>query len=261
MMVFATAGPKFNVGAKSQLEEDSEPGEAPSLPYFQILTLALTISRLVLVFQYVQALYLTRQYKKIRIPMALIAATYLVAAMVYLGLYWTFNNLNSQNGNRSYITWYVIAICETILATAISMKWRAISFKGTHLVQRMSLLTLIIIGEGVIGVAEKCQMVVQGSDALEWSASTVADIVCATLILYLFYLVYFGWLEEEHFGSIRQQIWSFLHFPLHVALVLAVEGVAQCIMWRVRLHISCQAPTLTMASSRLRCIVPITLQT
>jgi hypothetical protein len=37
--------------------------------------------------------------------------------------------------------------------------------------------------------------------------------------------------QEEHFGTIRQQIWAFLHFPLHLALVLAVEGVAQSLAW------------------------------
>lgn len=44
-------------------------------------------------------------------------------------------------------------------------------------------------------------------------------------------MIYFDWIHEELFGTIRQQIWSFLHFPLHVALVLAVEGASQCITW------------------------------
>lgn len=67
-------------------------------------------------------------------------------------------------------------------------------------------------------------------------------------------MIYFDWMEEKrHFGTIRQQIWyasepclqqktlltthallsrSALHFPLHLALVLAVEGMSQCIAWR-----------------------------
>lgn len=36
---------------------------------------------------------------------------------------------------------------------------------------------------------------------------------------------------ERHFGTIRQQIWSFLHFPLHIAFVLTMEGVGQNIVW------------------------------
>jgi hypothetical protein len=33
-------------------------------------------------------------------------------------------------------------------------------------------------------------------------------------------------MSEDHFGTIRQQIWAFVHFPLHLALVLAVEGTS-----------------------------------
>jgi hypothetical protein len=36
----------------------------------------------------------------------------------------------------------------------------------------------------------------------------------------------------EHFGTIRQQIWAFLHFPFHMALVLLMEGINQFVIWR-----------------------------
>lgn len=35
----------------------------------------------------------------------------------------------------------------------------------------------------------------------------------------------------EH-GGIRRELWAFLHFPFHLALVLLVEGAAQFIVWR-----------------------------
>lgn len=44
-------------------------------------------------------------------------------------------------------------------------------------------------------------------------------------------MIYFDWLPHKHFGSIRQQIWSFLHFPFHLALVLFMEGAAQFLIW------------------------------
>ena len=46
--------------------------------------------------------------------------------------------------SNAYIAWYVVAVVETIINIAVSSKWKVVSFKGTHLVQRMSLLTLII---------------------------------------------------------------------------------------------------------------------
>jgi hypothetical protein len=36
----------------------------------------------------------------------------------------------------------------------------------------------------------------------------------------------------EHFGILRQQIWTFLHFPFHMALVLLMEGTNQLVSWR-----------------------------
>lgn len=45
-------------------------------------------------------------------------------------------------------------------------------------------------------------------------------------------MLYFDWLNRSQFGSIRQQIWAFLHFPFHLALVFLVEGAAQFIRWR-----------------------------
>jgi low temperature requirement protein LtrA len=196
-----------------------------------MLSIFLMISRLVLVLQYFLVMWLTRKYKHHALPIGLLAGTYFLAAMVYLGLFFTFH-LNLRGVNHSYIFWYITAILETIIATGISSVWRNISFKGTHLVERMSLLTLIILGEGVIGIAKSFQKIVQSEGALRFTASTVANVVCAVLILYMIYMIYFDWNDEEHFGTIRQQIWSALHFPLHLALVLAVEGVSQCITWR-----------------------------
>jgi hypothetical protein len=45
-------------------------------------------------------------------------------------------------------------------------------------------------------------------------------------------MLYFDRMTEEHFGSIKQQVWSFLHFPLHTVLVLVLQGVSLLIIWR-----------------------------
>lgn len=45
-------------------------------------------------------------------------------------------------------------------------------------------------------------------------------------------MLYFDRIQEEHFGSIKQQVWSFLHFPLHTVLVLVLQGVSLLIIWR-----------------------------
>ncbi|KAF2486405.1 bacterial low temperature requirement A protein-domain-containing protein [Neohortaea acidophila] len=227
MLGFAITGPKFDVGQVSSEQE----GEGPSYRSFQYFSLILMASRLILVCQYIQSLFFMRHFKRTRLPMVLIASTYSIAAVVYLGLFWSFHPSADGSQNNSFIAWYVVAIMETALVTTISCIWRHISFKGTHLVQRMSLLTLIILGEGVIGLAERCSAIVEATVFDISAASTLGNVCCGIFILYFLYMLYFDRIQEKHFGTIRQQIWAFLHFPLHVFLVLAVEGVGQCLIW------------------------------
>jgi hypothetical protein len=135
-----------------------------------------------------------------------------------------------QNSNV-YIAWYIIAISETILTVAVSCIrfGRVISFKGTHMVQRMSLLTLIILGEGIIVICKSISKIVK-NDYL-WTAQVVGQIIAAVLIIYFLYMLYFDRMQEEHFGTIKQQIWSFGHFPLHTVLVLVLQGISLLIVW------------------------------
>lgn len=44
-------------------------------------------------------------------------------------------------------------------------------------------------------------------------------------------MLYFDQIEHERFGTIRQQIWALLHYPLHVAILLCVEGSTSMIVW------------------------------
>jgi hypothetical protein len=50
---------------------------------------------------------------------------------------------------------------------------------------------------------------------------------------YLLFLSYFEQIEHVRFGTIRQQIWAMLYYPLHVAIVLTVEGSTHFITWWV----------------------------
>ncbi|KAM3416618.1 Uncharacterized protein BST61_g8209 [Cercospora zeina] len=227
LIVFAVCGPKFNPGEESN---DDTP-DKPNLNYFQGMTIALMASRLVLVAQHLQALCFAREYKKSKMPIIFVALTYFVAAMIYLGLFWGLRVVDANGDNHTYWTWYGTAVLETIIITGISMRHRNLSFEGTHLVERMSLLTLIILGEGAIATAKACQYIAYSEGEFSFSGSVGASIFCAVLILYLLYMIYFDFQNEEYFGPIRTQIWSTLHFPLHLALVLAVEGISQSIMW------------------------------
>lgn len=45
-------------------------------------------------------------------------------------------------------------------------------------------------------------------------------------------MIYFDWMMHSQFGVLREEIWAFLHFPFHLALVFLVEGTSQFIIWR-----------------------------
>jgi len=44
-------------------------------------------------------------------------------------------------------------------------------------------------------------------------------------------VLYFDQIEHDRFGTIRQQLWALLHYPLHVAILLTAEGSTLLIIW------------------------------
>jgi hypothetical protein len=112
----------------------------------------------------------------------------------------------------------------------------------------VGILTLIVMGEGIIGMTKSVTYIARYS-AYTTSATigvviaAVSLIVCSTpgtlhlfpslrvFVQYLLWVLYFYQIEHDRFGSIRQQIWAMLHDPLHVAIVLTVEGSTQSITW------------------------------
>lgn len=143
------------------------------------------------------------------------------------------------------LTRVVIAILEGLTVLLIAMTWRIVSFKYTHIVERLQLLTLIIIGEGIIGMIKSVACITKGQ--AKNNSTEFGSVVAAVLLLvrfsntiigtlsnfeqYLIYMLYFDQFSEDRFGTLRQQIWSLLHYPLHMAIVICVEGNTSLIVW------------------------------
>jgi low temperature requirement protein LtrA len=226
MVGFAIIGPQW------------KPGEnVNDYTIYKAFGLFLMVSRLTLFAQYSVTLFLARKTKKIVIPLSIIMVFTLLAAISYGALTSAWPN-SVEPGNKStsvgqktnvYIHWYVIALLETFITIAVSCTFRVISFKGTHMVQRMSLSTLIILGEGIIVICKSISKIVKNQ--FLWTAAVVGQVISAVFIIYFVYMLYFDRMEEDHFGSIMQQLWSFVHFPLHVVLVLLLQGISLLIIW------------------------------
>ncbi|KAF1852171.1 uncharacterized protein K460DRAFT_352001 [Cucurbitaria berberidis CBS 394.84] len=197
---------------------------------FRILCYTLTISRGLLAIQYLVVLFYTwrARYSKIYPPLLLMFAIYAVETAVFAGMTPAFKKDEEAHG-LVYLVWYVVMVLEAIAVVTISCFWRILSFKKTHLMERMSLLTIIVIGEGAIGVTKTVSRLM-GKHGLDVEGCFL--IMCIIIILVLTWSLYFDHFPHGHYGTIRQQIWSLLHFPLQLAIVGVVEGSQQLAMAR-----------------------------
>ncbi|TVY85434.1 hypothetical protein LSUE1_G000472 [Lachnellula suecica] len=215
MLGLAVVGPNFNPEKQEQRT-------------FRSLAIILMLSRIILGLQYGGVLYQVWYYKNSKAPVAMVMLSNFTAALVYLLTFFGFG-ANGSSG-KVFVVWYITAVIETAVNITISARYKVLSFNGSHLVKRMSLLTLIILGEGVIGLCKSIATIVEIESS--WPAQLIGTIVAAVTILYLIYMLYFDWMNRAQFGDLRQEIWASLHFPFHLALVLLVEGASQFIVWR-----------------------------
>ena len=74
-----------------------------------------------------------------------------------------------------------MVIVEALAIIAISCVWRVVSFRHTHLVERIGLLTLIIMGEGIIGLATSVSTILQNSTTV--SKSAIGTIIGGVLLI------------------------------------------------------------------------------
>ncbi|MCJ1312844.1 hypothetical protein MMC25_006520 [Agyrium rufum] len=215
MTGFAVIGPGFDF--------DKDSSET-----FKTLSLILMASRFILAGQYSVALFWLKSYHKARIPMILNIATELIAAFVFLGLYFAFQN---EEGNKATTGWYVMVGFEIAAILGLAAWKNFLSFRRTAIVERLGLLTLIILGEGVIGLSESIGKVLE-QESGAWTPDIIGQVISAVVILYFLWMLYFDQIETQRVGTVRQQIWIMLHLPTHVAILLVVEGIAQLTVWR-----------------------------
>ncbi|TQW00849.1 Low temperature requirement A [Cordyceps javanica] len=148
-----------------------------------------------------------------------------LSAAVYFGITFRFQNKQS----RVYITWYILTAAEAVVSIVISNFWKTLSFTRTHLMKRLSLITVMILGESIQTVAQNIATIVQTPAA--WNPYTIGMITSATATIYCVFLVYFDWMRHLQLPPLRQQIWTALHYPFHLSLVLFMRGFTQLILF------------------------------
>ena len=177
MVGFASAGTRFTTRVRSE-----------NVWAFQSLSLILAGSRILLAIQYtVNIFFVYKKMKPAAKGMSAIALTLFISSLVYLGVSLPDNKINSRDGYsntrkmyfaflrrhelRSYIwtVWFVLFGLEMWIIMGLSCVTQGIGFQDTHLNVRMGLLTLIIIGEGVIAVTRIVNKTVRPGGWTNWS--------------------------------------------------------------------------------------------
>ncbi|OAA60842.1 Low temperature requirement A [Cordyceps fumosorosea ARSEF 2679] len=194
-------------------------------PTMMTMSLMLFASRICLAIEYAHTLAQIFKYKRARRPFYIQIAINVISAAVYLGVTFCFEEKQS----RVFITWYVFTAAEAILSLVVSNYWRTLSFTRTHLMKRLSLITVMILGESIQTVAQNIATIVKTPSA--WNPYTIGMITAATATIYCVFLVYFDWMRHLQLPALRQQLWTALHYPFHLSLVLFMQGYTQLILF------------------------------
>ncbi|GFF41378.1 hypothetical protein IFM58399_06241 [Aspergillus lentulus] len=210
MVGFASAGTRFTTQIRGE-----------NVWAFQSLSLLLGGSRVLLAVQYtVNICLIHERMRPAAKGLSIIVAALLASSLVYFGMYFAFQE---DHGIHSYIwtIWFILFGFEMWMVMGVSYITPDIGFEDTHLAVRMGLLTLIIIGEGVIAVTRIANKTVRPGGWTKWS---FVHILGVTTSVYFLWQAYFDVSPRGPLGKISQQAWAQLHFPFHVALILLLEG-------------------------------------
>ncbi|KAK8049855.1 hypothetical protein PG994_011585 [Apiospora phragmitis] len=202
---------------------------------YRAMSLFLAVSRLILTVQYGLSAWQVRKFKHGRRPLLATAAFHFVAAVAYIVIAFRYG---VGKNSRGYIAWYVIGLAEMALHLGCSQFSPVLTFIGTHFGERLNLLTLIVMGEGVIILAKNITLVVKDTYLKDaaltvWNPDLIGIVTSAPALIYIIFQLYFDWMhgEDESMSTRHQVWWAALHLPFHIAMLLLVEGSNQFISW------------------------------
>ncbi|KAG2187326.1 hypothetical protein INT44_005012 [Umbelopsis vinacea] len=128
------------------------------------------------------------------------------------------------NNNSHFALWYVGLFVE-LMVNLIVRDNKRLSWAASHLAERFGLLTLIVLGENLMGFVK-----------LVAEAGTTIHVVIpnfmAVVIIFGFFFNYFeDFSKEVLLHNRNNQLWVYLHFPLHLCQV--AFGIALINMLRI----------------------------
>ncbi|POS70246.1 hypothetical protein DHEL01_v211361 [Diaporthe helianthi] len=217
LLLFVQAAPFFNPSGQTR-------------GVFASLSLVLAFSRLVLAGQYGIVLWQTRYFEQGRTGLVVVFATHVLAASLYAIVSAAFF---ANEDSPAYVAWMVVSTFEIVANLVVAMMSRVVTFEGSHLPERLSQLTLVVLGEGVINLARDLTSIERNSQNtwMSWSPEMLFIFVSGIAMVYLIFQIYFDWMHPNRMTSWPQTAWALLHLPFHFALLLVMEAMNQFIIW------------------------------
>ncbi|KAL0079676.1 bacterial low temperature requirement A protein-domain-containing protein [Phycomyces blakesleeanus] len=110
------------------------------------------------------------------------------------------------------LLWYLGVLAE-LLVNVIVRGDKTLSWAASHLAERLGLLSLIVLGENLMGLVKL--VAESGTDFV-----VIVPNFMAVVIIFGFFFMYFEDFNKEVFlHSSYHQVWVYLHFPLHLCQV------------------------------------------
>ncbi|KAG8940002.1 hypothetical protein FRC04_005687 [Tulasnella sp. 424] len=190
------------------------------------INIVLFISRMFLLLQYLRVIWYRHQSKQLwSWRFYLPPASIFTAGCIFLGC---FIMLQDTDGSKfaavTQLTLWGLAISIQALAAAFTPEDEAEVLKSkSTLTPRLSTLTVIILGEGLNGI---CGTLRNNINSLGLTPRMIAEALSTLLVLYFVWLLYFdGFRIKCSSNRILEELWLWLHLPLHLSLILLLEGI------------------------------------
>ncbi|KAG8940004.1 hypothetical protein FRC04_005689 [Tulasnella sp. 424] len=154
-----------------------------------------------------------------------------IAGFIFLGCYIVMKERpNSKSAAITQLTLWGLAIGVQVLAAAVTPEDPDKVLKNQGAVSpRLSTLTVIILGEGLNGI---CSTLRHSINSLGLTPKMVAQALSVLLVLYFVWLLYFDGFRIRFSASrALDEIWLWLHFPLHLSLIMLLEGIKNLFLY------------------------------
>ncbi|KIO30438.1 hypothetical protein M407DRAFT_5641 [Tulasnella calospora MUT 4182] len=193
---------------------------------FRSINALLFISRMLLFAQYVRVMWYRKRtgqfwsWRFLLRPLSL-----LFAGGIFLGCFAIIKeDPDSKTVAITQLILWGIAVISQAIAGAFTPDDGEGALKNQSAMEpRLASLTVIILGEGLNTI---CGTLRHSMNSLGLSKTMAGQSLTMLLILYFTWLLYFDGFRIKYSPSkVLEELWLCLHFPLHLSLILLLEGV------------------------------------